>query len=121
MHYGYCQNFRRPLFQGLVQRVGVFAWHYLKILLVISNVFLLNYKAKDATAMDEEVPEVIEVEKAPTKSVENAAQAIEAENATIQESSAKVAEEAGSENVKCDLCESEFQNSIGLGPQRACT
>ena len=71
-------------------------------------------KAKDATEMDEEVPEVIEVEKAPTKPVENAAQAVEAENATIQESSSKVAEEASSENVKCDLCDSEFQNSRGL-------
>ena len=71
-------------------------------------------KAKDATEIDEEVSEVIVVEKAATKSVENTAQAVEAENATTQESSSKVAEEASSENVKCDLCESEFQNSRGL-------
>ena len=55
---------------------------------------------------------MIVVEKAATKPVENTAQAVEAENATTQESSSKVAEEA--ENVTFDLCESEFQNSRGL-------
>ena len=74
-------------------------------------------KAKDVTGSAEEAeehPDQIEAGKVSPDSVEEAAKAKEAENATNKQFDSNVGEKARSDNVKCDQCDSTFGNTRGL-------